>query len=230
MPNIRLLINTTKKKTKLVDSYKTKGLRKKLAKELQTLGIKDPLVLKAIEKIPRHYFLDTAFTQHAYKNKAFPIGDGQTISHPHTVAFQTELLELKSTDKVLEIGTGSGYQTTVLSEICHDIFTIERIEKLSVKAQKICKSLNVNATFIVGDGTLGLNKEAPFDKIIVTAGAPTENEELIKQLNIGGILVIPIGDDTKQNIVQLKKISTNRIKRTEYDGFAFVPLIGKNGW
>jgi len=214
----------------LIDSYKTKGLRKKLIRELETLGITDKSVLKAIGTIPRHFFLDTAFTEHAYKNKAFPIGSGQTISHPFTVAFQTELLELKKKDKVLEIGTGSGYQTTILSILSDEIWTIERIEKLSLKAQKICNKLNIKANYIVGDGTQGLSKKAPFDKIIVTAGAPTETEELIKQLAINGILVIPVGNDEEQRIVKIKKQQDNSTTKEYFEGFSFVPLIGKNGW
>lgn len=212
------------------DTYRTKGLRKKLVKELKQLGISSTTVLKAVEEVPRHLFLDSAFTEHAYKNKAFPIGEGQTISHPHTVAFQTELLDIKQTDKVLEIGTGSGYQTTILSKLCNNIYTIERIKKLSSKAKKICDSLNVKANFIVGDGSMGLSKEAPFDKIIVTAGAPTKNDELIKQLKIGGILVIPVGNDKSQQVIKVVKLTTTKHEEISFDGFAFVPLIGKNGW
>ena len=214
----------------MIDSYKTKGLRKKLVKELRTLGIKDEEVLKAIGDIPRHFFLDSAFTEHSYKNKAFPIGAGQTISHPYTVAFQTELLEIKPKDKVLEIGTGSGYQTTVLSKLECEIWTIERISELSKKAKKICSTLNVKANYIVGDGSLGLPLEAPFDKIIVTAGAPNETETLINQLRPNGCLVIPVGDSDEQEILKIVKKNDGTITKESFKGFAFVPFVGKNAW
>lgn len=213
-----------------LDNYRTKGLRKKLVKELKTLGIKDERVLNAMDSIPRHIFIDSAFIEHAYQNKAFPIGFGQTISHPYTVAYQTELLEINKTDKILEIGTGSGYQTSILAKLCDNIYSIERIAELSIFAQSKMKQLNLNANYITGDGSKGLQDHAPFDKIIVTAGAPTITEELINQLSPNGILVIPVGDKEKQQMVLIKKSVKNEISQEKLNIFQFVPLIGDNAW
>ena len=214
----------------LEDSYKTKGLRKKLVKELSELGISDKQVLNAIGKVPRHFFLETAFTAHAYKNKAFPIGGGQTISHPFTVAFQSQLLEIKKGDKILEIGTGSGYQTSILHELGAKIFTVERLPDLTKKAKIICQKIGVRANFLVGDGSTGWKNNAPYDGIIVTAGAPTITEELINQLKIGGVLVIPVGDENQQEIKKITKLENDQWQATSYSGFSFVPLLGKNAW
>lgn len=213
-----------------LDNYRTKGLRKKLIMELEQLGIKDKKVLDAFEKIPRHLFLDSAFLNHAYQNKAFPIGHGQTISHPYTVAFQTELLEIKKNDKVLEIGTGSGFQTCILSVLSTNVYTIERISELSKNAQKIVSKLLLKANFIIGDGSKGLGAKAPFDKIIVTAGAPTITSELLEQLAPLGKMVIPVGNKEEQCMYLIEKDLDNGIIQKKLTNFQFVPLIGENGW
>ena len=213
-----------------MDNYRTKGLRKKLILELQQLGIKDKMVLEAFEKIPRHLFLDSAFLNHAYQNKAFPIGQGQTISHPYTVAFQTELLEIKKEDKILEIGTGSGFQTCILASLSNHVYTIERISELSKTAQKRVKQFLLKANFTIGDGSKGLPSIAPFDKIIVTAGAPTITNELIQQLAPLGKLVIPVGNKEEQMMYLIEKELDNRITQKKLTNFQFVPLIGENGW
>jgi protein-L-isoaspartate(D-aspartate) O-methyltransferase len=183
----------------LLDTYKTKGLREALVKELKTKGISSFSVLSAIEKIPRHLFIDSSFLQFAYQDKAFPIGEEQTISQPYTVAKQTELLQVKSKEKILEIGTGSGYQTCVLLELGAKVFTIERQRNLYLKTKELLTKLNYKPQQIVyGDGYAGLPNFAPFDKIIVTCGAPFVPEPLKQQLKIGGIMVIPVGEDLQQ--------------------------------
>lgn len=207
------------------DNFRHKGLRRILVNELKEKGITDKLVLEAIEKIPRHLFLDSTFLDHAYENKAFPIGAGQTISHPYTVAFQTQLLQIKKSDKVLEIGTGSGYQTAVLCELGAKVFSIERQKLLFDKTRPFLESLNYKAKLIYGDGYIGLESFAPFDKVIVTAGAPFIPEPLKKQLKIGGILVIPVGENETQKMFSLKKIADNEFETTEYGDFKFVPLL-----
>lgn len=213
------------------DSYKHQGLRKGLIEVLKKKNIKSEKVLKAIEKIPRHFFFEDAFIDHAYQDKAFPIGEGQTISQPYTVAFQTELLNLTPGEKVLEIGTGSGYQASVLAELNIDLFTIERIRPLSVKARSILKKMGYHKIkFFVQDGSKGLEQFAPFDKIIVTAGAPIIPKNLIKQLSINGVLVIPIGDNKSQKMVKFTKLSETKITKETLGDFSFVPLIGDNGW
>jgi protein-L-isoaspartate(D-aspartate) O-methyltransferase len=194
------------------------------------MGIQDKKVLDAINNIPRHFFIDSAFIEHAYQNKAFPIGHGQTISHPYTVAFQTERLDIQKTDKVLEIGTGSGYQTCILALLSDTVFTIERIEKLGEIAQKKVEKLNLKANFTIGDGTKGLKEHAPFDKIIVTAGAPTITEELINQLAPNGKLIIPVGDKELQVMHIISKSINNDITQENLTNFQFVPLIGENAW
>lgn len=212
------------------DSYKHKGMRRKLVELLKTKGIYDPAVLQAIGKFPRHIFFEHAFEEHAYQDKAFPIGEGQTISQPYTVAFQTQLLELKPGDKVLEVGTGSGYQCCILLECGAKVFTIEYNKVLFERTRKILPRLGYQAAFFCGDGSRGLPAHAPFDKIIVTAGAPSVPESLIAQLNIGGILVIPVGDNRTQRMVKLRKLSENKLQREDFDNFSFVPLLGEEGW
>ncbi|NMM49252.1 protein-L-isoaspartate(D-aspartate) O-methyltransferase [Marinigracilibium pacificum] len=212
------------------DNYRTKGLRRNLVKTIESKGIKDINVLNAINKIPRHYFFDQALLEHAYQDKAFPIGEGQTISQPYTVAFQSELLEVEPGQKILEIGTGSGYQACVLLELGAKVITIEYQKKLYDQTRKVLPKMGYNATFLYGDGSQGVPRHAPFDRIIVTAGAPIIPKPLVEQLNIGGILVIPVGDDKKQKMVKIKKIDTNKIAKKEYDLFSFVPLKGKHGW
>ena len=213
------------------DTYKHKGQRKSLIKELEFKGINNPKVLSAISEIPRHFFLDKAFEEHAYLDKAFPIGNGQTISQPFTVAQQTSLLNIKHSDKVLEIGTGCGYQTAVLSKLCKNITSIERIEQLNLKAKKNLSKLKIpNVKLILGDGTLGHPKSAPFDKIIVTAGAPVLPQNLFSQLAINGQIVIPIGNDKSQTMFRFTKTHETKVLKENFGDCAFVPLIGNQGW
>lgn len=215
---------------KLEDTYLHKGKRRALVAELRTKGIKSERVLDAVNNLPRHFFFDSALISHAYEDKAFPIGEGQTISQPYTVAFQTELLDVKSGDKILEIGTGSGYQGTILHLLGAEVYTIEYQKKLFEGTQRFLKRLGIELHLFYGDGTGGLPQHAPYDKIIVTAGAPIIPEALIQQLKIGGILVIPVGDRKRQAMVKITKKSAKDIVREEFEGFAFVPLLGKDGW
>ena len=215
----------------MIDDYKHKGMRKKLVKIIQSKGIKDERVLNAIGKIPRHFFFDQIFVEHAYQDKAFPIGEGQTISQPFTVAFQTELLEIAEGDKVLEIGTGSGYQASVLMELKADVFTIEYNKVLFEKTRKFLpKTFGYKPKFFQGDGSKGLPDHAPFDKILVTAGAPTVPSDLIKQLSIGGSLVIPVGNNKVQKMIKIQKVSDKKLTKKEFTNFSFVPLLGEKGW
>lgn len=213
----------------LEDNYRQRGLRNKLVKVLQNKGIKDERVLAAIGKVPRHVFFENAFLEHAYQDKAFPIGEGQTISQPYTVAFQTEKLEIKPGDKVLEIGTGSGYQACVLLEMGAKVFTIEYNKKLYETAKAFLPKLGYKPFFFFGDGSKGIPAKAPYNKIIVTAGAPVVPDALIDQLDEGGILVIPVGDRNKQVMLKITKKNGKLIKE-EFDYFSFVPLLGEQGW
>jgi protein-L-isoaspartate(D-aspartate) O-methyltransferase len=214
----------------LEDTYRHKGLRRKLAQTVKNKGIQDERIIRAIEKIPRHYFFDQAFLEHAYQDKAFPIGQGQTISQPYTVAFQTQLLEIREGDKVLEIGTGSGYQACILLELGAEVFTIEYIKTLYQTAKSFLPEMGYRPHFFHGDGTKGLPAFAPFDKIIVTAAAPEIPQPLLDQLKIGGILVIPVGDDSLQKMMRIIKQDENEYKEESHDFFSFVPLVGKFGW
>lgn len=211
------------------DNYKHRGLRNKLVKMLEKKGISDPRVLAAIGKVPRHVFFDDALLAHAYQDKAFPIGEGQTISQPYTVAFQTEKLEVKPGDRVLEIGTGSGYQACILLEMGARVYTIEYNRKLYDVTREFLPRLGYKPYFFLGDGSKGLPAKAPFDKILVTAGAPVIPEALTNQLADGGILVIPVGDREKQKMVRIRK-KGDRLLREDFDNFAFVPLLGEEGW
>ena len=215
---------------KLVDSYREKGARKKLVELLREKGIADENVLKAIGKVPRHYFFDETFWTQAYKDIAFPIGDGQTISQPYTVAYQTELLHIKPGDKVLEIGTGSGYQTCILLELGAQVYTIERQENLYNRTKQVLPHMGYIAEFFFGDGSKGISEPAPYDKIIVTAGAPLVPEILLKQLKIGGILVIPVGDEKSQKMITVLRVAENDFERFVLDTFRFVPLVGEKAW
>lgn len=208
------------------DSYRHKGLRKKLVEEITHKGIKDSDVLKAIGNVPRHFFLDTAFAEHAYENKAFPIGSGQTISHPYTVAFQSELLEVKKGQKILEIGTGSGYQTTILCELGAKVFSIERQKELFDRTKLILKKMNYNAKLYYGDGYEGIPTWAPYDSIIVTCGAPFIPEDLLGQLKVGGKLVIPIGEE-KQIMTLVTRVSETEFTQKTFGDFRFVPMLEK---
>lgn len=214
----------------MLDNYRHKGLRKNLVSNLKLKGITDTKVLAAIEKVPRHFFLDSAFEEKAYEDKPFQIGEEQTISQPYTVAFQSQLLQIKKMDKVLEIGTGSGYQAAILAELGANLYTIERHKSLYLKAKKLLEQLGYRAYFFYGDGTLGLPKSAPFDKIIVTAGAPVVPETLIEQLKNGGRMVIPVGNELRQKMLLITKDSFGKIHQKEEGDFLFVPLIGEKGW
>lgn len=207
------------------DLYKHKGLRKLMIKELEEKGISNRKVLDAFMAIPRHYFLDLAFLEQAYSNKAFQIGAGQTISHPFTVAFQTSLLDIKKNDKILEIGTGSGFQTSILCELGAKVFSIERHKDLHQKAKKILQHLNFNPKLSFGDGFAGWPAFEPFDSILVTCGAPFVPEELKKQLSIGGKLVIPIGEGSIQRMKRFSKLSEFEFEEEDFGDFSFVPML-----
>ncbi len=209
----------------MVDTYKHKGQRIKLVEELIKQGISDKKVLAAISKVPRHLFLDPGYDKLAYENKAFEIGSGQTISQPYTVAFQSQLLGIEKGEKVLEIGTGSGYQTAILLELGAQVYTIERQKELYLKAQSLLNQLGYHPQFFYGDGYKGKAGYSPFDKIIVTAGAPFIPEPLQKQLNIGGILVIPVGDSTTQTMFSIVRVTKNEFQRTSFGEFLFVPML-----
>ena len=204
-------------------------MRKMLVKEITRKGIKDPAVLQAVGKVPRHFFFDPIFDQHAYEDKAFPIGEGQTISQPYTVAFQSELLEIKRNDVVLEIGTGSGYQASILIELGAEVHTIEYIKSLYLKAKSLLPKMGYHPNFYWGDGSKGLSSHGPYDAIIVTAGAPAIPNELINQLKIGGRLVIPVGLQKNQTMIKLVKSSETKVIRKEFKQFSFVPLRGEKG-
>jgi protein-L-isoaspartate(D-aspartate) O-methyltransferase len=207
------------------DSFKHKGMRQQLVSVVREKGIADPAVLEAIGKVPRHLFMDSGFIDHAYQDKAFPIASGQTISQPYTVAFQTELLQVKKGAKILEIGTGSGYQAAVLLEIGAKVYTIERQKELFKITQKFLPKIGYRPKKqIFGDGYKGLPEEAPFDGIIVTAGAPFVPKPLLSQLKIGGRLVIPVGEDT-QIMTLYERSASNKFEKSEYGQFRFVPLL-----
>ncbi|MCB0446409.1 MAG: protein-L-isoaspartate(D-aspartate) O-methyltransferase [Gelidibacter sp.] len=207
------------------DTFKHKGLRQQLVEVVRDKGIKNEQVLKAIGKIPRHLFMDSGFLDHAYQDKAFPIAADQTISQPYTVAFQTELLDVKEGDKVLEIGTGSGYQTAVLCELGAKVYSIERQLELFKTTSKFLPKLGYRAKkLIFGDGYKGLKDEAPFDGIIVTAGAPFVPKALLSQLNLGGRLVIPVGEDIQVMTLFIRK-GPKDFEKHEFGEFRFVPLL-----
>jgi protein-L-isoaspartate(D-aspartate) O-methyltransferase len=204
---------------------KHQGLRNQLVKLLQSRGISDVTVLNAIAKVPRHLFIDSSFENFAYQDKAFPIGAGQTISNPYTVAFQSELLQLKKEHKVLEIGTGSGYQTAVLCEMGAKVYSIERQNELFKKTSNLLKKLHYTPKYLTfGDGYKGLPSYAPFDSIIITAGAPIIPKALMGQLKIGGRMVIPLGE-TSQIMTLLIRKSEKEFEKHEFGEFKFVPLL-----
>jgi len=210
----------------LKDTYRHKGLRKKLIATLKEKGIKDQKVLDAIINIPRHYFMDPALDNIAYEDRAFPIGAGQTISQPYTVAYQTELLKVKQHDKILEIGTGSTYQATVLAALKAQVYTIERQQELFNRNKNyIFKSRYPNIHFYFGDGFAGLPHEAPFDKILVTAAAPYVPTALLQQLKPGGFLVIPIDEGDAQRMMRLTKQADGTTEEDIFDLFRFVPMV-----
>ncbi|WP_148869558.1 protein-L-isoaspartate(D-aspartate) O-methyltransferase [Tenacibaculum adriaticum] len=209
------------------DTTKHQGLRNQLANVLEAKGITDEQVLKAIRKIPRHLFIDSSFEAHAYQDKAFPIAAQQTISQPYTVAFQSQVLEILPNEKVLEIGTGSGYQTAVLLELEAEVYTIERQHELFKKTSLFLPKIGYKPKrFIFGDGYIGLKEQAPFDKIIVTAGAPFVPKALLAQLKVGGRLLIPVGDETQMMTLFIRK-SVKEFEKHELGDFKFVPMLEK---
>lgn len=207
------------------DSNRHKGLRNQLVTTIRNKGIKDKKVLEAVSKVPRHLFMDSGFVDFAYQDKPFPIGADQTISQPYTVAFQTELLEVVAGHKILEIGTGSGYQTAVLIELKAEVYSIERQKELYTKAKKFLPKVGyVPKKLVYGDGYAGLPENAPFDGIIVTAGAPYVPKALLGQLKIGGKLVIPVGDDV-QVMTVFTRTAEKKFEKLEYGDFRFVPML-----
>ena len=216
---------------KYEDSYQHKGLRKKLMDLLREKGISDEHVLQAMNNIPRHYFLDSAFDKIAYEDRAFPISEGQTISQPYTVAYQTQLLQVKPNDKILEIGTGSIYQATVLAEMGAKVFTIERQKKLFDKTKEFFfKNQYPNLKFFYGDGYEGLPTYALFDKVIITAAAPFIPPKLIAQLKAGGKMVIPVDEDHHQRMLRITKNEDGTTTEESFENFSFVPMLsGRNG-
>lgn len=207
------------------DTLLHQGLRKRLVDGLKIKGIRDTAVLDAIGKVPRHLFMESGFLNFAYKDQAFPIGAGQTISQPFTVAIQTQLLQVERNDKVLEVGTGSGYQAAVLAEMGVKVFTIERQKELYAKVHKFLPSIGYSPACFFGDGYKGLPNFAPFDKIIVTAGAPSVPEDLKFQLKVGGRMVIPVGDSNKQEMYVVIRESENEYKTEKHGRFMFVPML-----
>ena len=208
------------------DSFKHKGMRNKLAETVQAKGIKDKLVLEAIRTVPRHLFMDSGFIDHAYQDKAFPIAADQTISQPYTVAVQTELLQLKPGDKVLEIGTGSGYQTAILLFMKAKVYTIERQLVLYKKTKLFFDKMGYRPKkFVFGDGYKGLPEDAPFDGIIITAGAPDIPKKLLSQLAIGGRMVVPVGEE-EQVMTLITRTDEKEFHRQEFGSFRFVPMLG----
>ncbi len=219
------------------DTLKHQSLRKKLVEQLKKKGIKDPAVLNAIGKVPRHLFFESALLAYAYEDNAFKIGEGQTISQPFTVAFQTMLLQVKAGDKVLEIGTGSGFQAAVLDALGAHVYSVERHKKLHDKASALLKSLGCRVKCFYGDGYQGLPAYAPFDRIIVTAAAPYIPQPLLDQLTTGGILVIPLGAGERQVMKQIKKAKAAAAeagaftyKTLDFGNFSFVPLVNSTDW
>lgn len=207
------------------DTFKHKGLRQQLVNVIKAKGVSDENVLNAIGSVPRHLFMDSGFLDHAYQDKAFPIAADQTISQPYTVAFQTELLKVKQGDKILEIGTGSGYQAAVLCELGVKLYSIERQLELFKKTNKFLPKLGYRPKkLIFGDGYKGLEEEAPFDGIIVTAGAPFVPKPLLSQLKIGGRLVIPVGNDVQVMTLFIRK-EDKTFEKLEFGEFRFVPLL-----
>ncbi len=211
--------------TGMTDSFEAKGKRKRLVDGLKQKGITDEEVLRAINTVPRHLFMDPAFLIHAYTDKAFPISSGQTISQPFTVAVQTSLLKVKRKDKILEIGTGSGYQAAVLAEMGAKVYTIERFRELYLKAQAILASLGYSADFFYGDGCQGKPQYGPFDGIVITAATQEVPDALLKQLKIGGRLVVPLGDSNSQVMTLVLKTAEDNFEYSSHGHFVFVPLL-----
>ena len=210
--------------SRFIDTYRHQGLRRKLTELLRQKGIHDENVLKAINAVPRHYFFDSSFLEFAYEDKAFPIGSGQTISQPYTVAFQTELLQVQPSLRVLEIGTGSGYQACILAEMGAKVYTIERQKLLYDITKLILPKLNFRIRPFYGDGYKGLPAHAPFDRILITAAAPFIPDALVAQLKVGGIMVVPVGEDI-QIMNRLRRISETEVISEQHGSFRFVPML-----
>lgn len=209
----------------MIDSFRHKGLRKKLVEKIRSRKGISEKVLSAIGAVPRHFFMDSTFLDFAYQDNAFPIAAGQTISQPYTVAFQTELLDIEKGDKILEIGTGSGYQACVLIEMGAKVFSIERQKVLFIKVKEFLPSINYNPKLFYGDGYKGLTAYAPFDKVLITAGAASIPQTLIDQVKIGGILVAPVGQRDIQIMTRIVKTSETDYEKSEHGTFRFVPLL-----
>lgn len=208
------------------DTYRHKGMRRILVNTLREKGITDERVVAAIEALPRHFFLDKAFEEQAYEDKPFPIGSDQTISQPYTVAYQSSLLSVEKRDRILEIGTGSGYQAAILSLLGGRVFTVERQETLFAKTRKLLETLGLGKIqCFLRDGTKGLPEFAPFDKILVTAGSTEIPEALPQQLKTGGRLVIPVGDEQGQKMIRITRLSETEFQKEVFDNFRFVPLL-----
>lgn len=207
------------------DSFQHKGLRNKLVEEIRRKGITDEMVLAAINRVPRHLFMDSGFIRFAYRDQAFPIRAGQTISQPYTVAFQTQLLAVEPRLKVLEIGTGSGYQAAVLAEMGAQVFTIERQKELYLMSQSLLSNLHYRLHFFYGDGYQGLPTYGPFDRILITAAAPEIPEKLLEQLKTGGRLVVPLGDSSSQVMTLIEKNGESDFTRSQHGLFVFVPML-----
>lgn len=199
--------------------------------QLERRGITDPAVLRAFKQVPRHRFLDTAFAEHAYADKPFAIGEGQTISQPFTVAYQTALLQVSPGMKVLEVGTGSGFQAAILAALGAKVHSVERIPALLARAEQTLQALGYkDIALYTGDGSQGLPEQAPFERILVTASAPAILSVYINQLTVGGIMVIPVGDDESQQMMRITKTGEDTYHQEVFDHFRFVPLKGKHGW
>ncbi len=209
----------------MLDTYRHKGMRKKLVESIKQKGITNENILNAINKIPRHLFLDSSFLEYAYDDKPFPIGSGQTISQPYTVAFQSQLLDVQKGNKVLEIGSGSGYQACVLEELGAKVFSIERQKKLYLKTKTFIAELGYKARFFYGDGNKGVPAFAPYDRILITAAAPEISNELLKQLKPGGKLIVPLGKGDVQTMIRITKTADNKLIEEKFGSFRFVPML-----
>jgi protein-L-isoaspartate(D-aspartate) O-methyltransferase len=207
------------------DSFRHKGLREKLVQEVRSKGIQDERVLQALHQVPRHLFMDAGFINFAYKDQAFPIGEGQTISQPYTVAFQTELLDVHTHHKILEVGTGSGYQAAVLIEMGARVYTIERQRKLFLKTQSLLQEMGYKAKFFFGDGFKGVPAFAPYDRILITAAIPEIPGELLNQLKEGGKMVLPMGGALSQRMILLVKTGPDAYEQSSHGHFVFVPML-----
>jgi protein-L-isoaspartate(D-aspartate) O-methyltransferase len=205
--------------------------RKRMVKQLIARGIRDGRVIEAMQKIPRHLFVEEAMAAQAYSDSSLPIGEKQTISQPYTVALMTELLQLQGTEKILELGTGSGYQAAILATLGGRVYTVERLRPLGLRARKVLDSIGLyNVNIRMGDGTIGWPEEAPFDAIVVTAGAPEIPPQLLEQMNIGGRLVIPVGTQSEQTLVRVTRTGEGEYAREDVEQCRFVKLVGKQGW